>query len=167
MVMVSVGVMFMMNGIVRFIIGPNDQRFSDGQRFIIKAREFKEMTGLDEGLAIRTTQALTVVIAIVLVAALFWFLQKTKTGKAMRAFSDNEDLALLSGIDPDKIVRVHLDIGGCIGDDCWCALWPRQKLQTVHIFSVAVANFLGGNCRRNWAHRLARLLAGLSWRFPK
>ncbi len=106
MVMVSVGVMFMMNGIVRFIIGPNDQRFADGQRFIIKAREFKEMTGLDEGLAIRTTQALTVVIAIVLVAALFWFLQKTKTGKAMRAFSDNEDLALLSGIDPDKIVRV-------------------------------------------------------------
>ncbi len=106
MVMVSVGVMFMMNGIVRFIIGPNDQRFADGQRFIIKAREFKEMTGLDEGLAIRSSQALTVVVAIVLVAALFWYLQKTKTGKAMRAFSDNEDLALLSGIDPDKIVRV-------------------------------------------------------------
>ncbi|MCF6321355.1 MAG: branched-chain amino acid ABC transporter permease [Rhizobiaceae bacterium] len=105
-VMVSVGVMFVMNGLVRFIIGPNDQRFADGQRFLIKAREFKEMTGLDEGLAIRSSQALTVVVAVVLVAALFWYLQKTKTGKAMRAFSDNEDLALLSGIDPDKIVRV-------------------------------------------------------------
>ena len=45
-------------------------------------------------------------IAVILVAALFWFLQKTKTGKAMRAFSDNENLALLSGIDPDKIVRI-------------------------------------------------------------
>ena len=106
MVMVSVGVMFMMNGLVRFVIGPNDQRFGDGERFLIKARAFKEMTGLDEGLAIRTSQAITVVVAIVLVAALFWYLQKTKTGKAMRAFSDNEDLALLSGIDPDKIVRV-------------------------------------------------------------
>ena len=81
MVMVSVGVMFMMNGIVRFIIGPNDQRFADGQRFIIKAREFKEMTGLDEGLAIRTTQALTVVIAIVLVAALFWVSAKNQNRK--------------------------------------------------------------------------------------
>ena len=106
MVMVSVGVMFMMNGLVRFIIGPNDRRFADGERFIIKARELKEMTGLDEGLAIRSSQLLTVVVAVILVIALFWYLQKTKTGKAMRAFSDNEDLALLSGIDPDKIVRV-------------------------------------------------------------
>ena len=106
MVMVSVGVMFVMNGLVRFIIGPNDQRFADGERFLMKARAFKQATGLDEGLAIRTSQVITVVVAIVLVAALFWYLQKTKTGKAMRAFSDNEDLALLSGIDPDKIVRV-------------------------------------------------------------
>ncbi len=104
-VMVSVGVMFVMNGLVRFIIGPNDQRFADGERFLMKARTFKQITGLDEGLAIRSSQALTVVVAMVLVAALFWYLQKTKTGKAMRAFSDNEDLALLSGIDPDKIVR--------------------------------------------------------------
>ncbi len=106
MVMVSVGVMFMMNGLVRFVIGPNDQRFADGERYLMKARAFKQMTGLDEGLAIRTSQVITVVVAIALVAALFWYLQKTKTGKAMRAFSDNEDLALLSGIDPDKIVRV-------------------------------------------------------------
>jgi len=35
---------------------------------------------------------------------LFWFLQRTRTGKSMRAFSDNEDLALLSGINPDKVV---------------------------------------------------------------
>jgi branched-chain amino acid transport system permease protein len=40
------------------------------------------------------------------VAALFWFLQKTRTGKSMRAFSDNEDLALLSGINPDRVVAV-------------------------------------------------------------
>jgi branched-chain amino acid transport system permease protein len=39
-------------------------------------------------------------------AALFWFLQKTRTGKSMRAFSDNEDLALLSGINPDRVVQV-------------------------------------------------------------
>jgi len=101
-----VGVMFIMNGLVRFIIGPSDQRFADGVRFIFKAREFKEWSGLSEGLALRSSQVITIVIAVALVAALFWFLQKTKTGKAMRAFSDNENLALLSGIDPDKIVRI-------------------------------------------------------------
>jgi branched-chain amino acid transport system permease protein len=102
----SMGVMFMTNGIVRFIIGPNDQRFLDGERFIIRARDFKAMTGLSEGLSIKVSQGLTIFFAIMLVIALFWFLQKTRTGKAMRAYSDNEDLALLSGVNPDRVVLV-------------------------------------------------------------
>lgn len=106
LVIVSMGVMFVMNGIVRFIIGVRDIQFADGERFIITAGQFKKMTGLDEGLAIKTTQAITVVVAVIVVALLFWFLNKTRTGKSMRAFSDNEDLALLSGINPDWVVKV-------------------------------------------------------------
>lgn len=104
--MVSLGVMFIMNGLVRIIIGPDTIDFADGARFLITAGEFKTWTGLDEGLAIKSTQALTVVTAVIVVAALFWFLNRTRTGKSMRAFSDNEDLALLSGIDPDRVVRI-------------------------------------------------------------
>ena len=114
MVMASVGVMFAMNGIVRFIIGPNDQNFMDGERFILKARAFKNATGLNEGLAIKSSQLLTVVIAIVLVSALFWFLNKTRTGKSMRAVSDNEDLALLSGISPQRVVLVTWILVGAL-----------------------------------------------------
>ncbi|WGW02893.1 branched-chain amino acid ABC transporter permease [Tropicibacter oceani] len=106
LVMVSLGVMFVYNGITRIILGPDDQNFADGERFLISARDFKAMTGLDEALAIRTTQALTVVVAVIVVAALFWFLNRTRTGKSMRAYSDNEDLALLSGINPEKVERV-------------------------------------------------------------
>jgi branched-chain amino acid transport system permease protein len=106
LVIVSMGVMFVMNGIVRFVIGVDDQSFADGARFVINAREFREMTGLDEGLAIKSTQLITLVTAVVVVAALFWFLNRTRTGKAMRAFSDNEDLALLSGIDPERVVAI-------------------------------------------------------------
>jgi branched-chain amino acid transport system permease protein len=105
-VIASIGVMFILNGIVRFIIGVDDQRFSDGERFIISARTFREMTGLEEGLAFRTTQGLTILIAVIAVALLFWFLNRTRTGKAMRAFSDNEDLALLSGINPERVVVI-------------------------------------------------------------
>ncbi|MFT7106950.1 MAG: branched-chain amino acid transport system permease protein [Yoonia sp.] len=106
LVIVSMGVMFVMNGVVRFIIGVRDIQFADGERFIITAGNFKKMTGLDEGLAIKTTQAITVVVAFIVMALLFWFLNKTRTGKSMRAFSDNEDLALLSGINPDWVVKV-------------------------------------------------------------
>ena len=105
-VIASLGVMFIMNGIVRFLIGVDDQRFADGERFIIRARDFRDMTGLDEGLAFRTTQGITIVVALIAVIALFWFLGRTRTGKSMRAFSDNEDLALLSGINPDRVVLV-------------------------------------------------------------
>ena len=88
---VSMGVMFIMNGVVRFIMS---------------AREFKAMTGLKEGLAIKTTQGLTVIAAVIVVAVLFWFLERTRTGKSMRAYADNEDLALLSGINPERVVMV-------------------------------------------------------------
>lgn len=106
LVIVSLGVTFIMNGIVRFIIGTEDVNFADGGRFVISANDFKQMTGLSEGLAIKSTQAITVVTAIIVVAWLFWFLNKTRTGKSMRAFSDNEDLALLSGINPERVVAI-------------------------------------------------------------
>ena len=104
--MVSIGTMFVTQAIVRIIIGPFDRRFFDGEKFILKANEFKEMTGLNEGLTIKSTQVITLLVTIVVVSILFWFLNKTKTGKSMRAYSDNEDLALLSGIDPKKVVMI-------------------------------------------------------------
>jgi len=112
--MVSIGVMFVINAVVRIIIGPFDRRFFDGERFILKANEFKEMTGLNEGLAIKSTQVLTLFVTIVVVSILFWFLNKTKTGKSMRAYSDNEDLALLSGIDPKRVVMITWMIAGIL-----------------------------------------------------
>jgi len=112
--MVSIGVLFVTQAIVRIIIGPFDRRFFDGERFILKANEFKEMTGLNEGLTIKSTQVLTIVVTIIVVSILFRFLNKTKTGKSMRAYSDNEDLALLSGIDPNKVVMITWMIAGVL-----------------------------------------------------
>ncbi|GAB1480632.1 branched-chain amino acid ABC transporter permease [Paracoccaceae bacterium] len=106
LVIVSAGVMFVMNGLVRIIIGVQERNFADGSRFLLDPKTFKDVTGLAEPLAIKTTAAVTVIVALICVAALFWFLQKTRTGKSMRAFSDNEDLALLSGINPDRVVQV-------------------------------------------------------------
>lgn len=105
-VMASVGVMFIYNALTRFFIGTDDQRFEDGERFVIRVNDFRDWTGLDQGLALRTSQFITLIVMVVVVAFVFWFLQKTRTGKAMRAFSDNEDLALLSGINPDRVVMI-------------------------------------------------------------
>ncbi|MEL6839804.1 MAG: branched-chain amino acid ABC transporter permease [Pseudomonadota bacterium] len=150
LVIVSMGVMFVMNGIVRFIIGVREVNFADGERFLITAREFRTMTGLDEGLAIKTTQVITVVVAFAVMALLFWFLNKTRTGKSMRAFSDNEDLALLSGINPDWVVKVTWMIVGALAttagvlyglDKSFRAFTYFQLL--LPIFAAAIVGGLG------------------------
>ena len=40
LLIVSMGLMFFLGGLIRFIIGPNDQRFFDGERFIFKGAKF-------------------------------------------------------------------------------------------------------------------------------
>jgi branched-chain amino acid transport system permease protein len=89
---VSIGVMFFSGGLIRFIIGPGDKNFFDGE----------------------TTQGITIILTILLVFLLFWFLNKTKTGKSMRAYSDNQELALLSGINPEKVVLITWIITGTL-----------------------------------------------------
>ena len=114
LVIVSTGVMFVMNGLVRMIIGTSEKNFVDGARMALTPQDFKAWTGLAEPLAIKTTAVVSVVVAVICVAFLFWFLQKTRTGKSMRAFADNEDLALLSGINPDRVVMVTWIIAGTL-----------------------------------------------------
>ena len=113
-IIASIGVMFVTAGLIRFIIGPNDQIFTDGARFVFNVRDFKEATGLDEGLALKTPQVVTLVTALICVVALFLFLQKTRTGKSMRAYADNEDLATLSGIDAGRVVMIAWMLSGTL-----------------------------------------------------
>ena len=148
-VIASVGVMFIYNALTRFVIGTDDQRFEDGARFVIRVTDFREMTGLEEGLALRATQVLTVVVMLVTVAAVFWFLQKTRTGKAMRAYSDNEDLALLSGISPDRVVMHHLDPRRRARDHRRHALRPRQVVPPLHLLPAPAADLRRGDRRRH------------------
>ena len=53
-----------------------------------------------------------VLLTIAVIVALHLFLSRTRAGKAMRAVADEPDLALLSGIDRDAVVRLVWVIGG-------------------------------------------------------
>ena len=144
----SIGVMFLTAGLIRFIIGPGDQSFNDGIRFIFSVRDFKNFTGLEQGFGLKTTQALTIGITLFLSISLFWFLNSTKTGKSMRAFSDNEELALLSGIDPNKVVLVTWIIAGSLATFAG-VLYGLDKIYKPFIFlqmllPIFSAAILGG-----------------------
>ena len=147
---VSIGVMFFTGGLIRFIIGPGDRNFFDGERFILKARTFKNITGLNEGLTLKTTQGITIVLSVLLVILLFWFLNKTKTGKSMRAYSDNKELALLSGINPEKVVLITWIITGtlaCVAGTLYGLDKSYKPFTYLHlvlpIFSAAIVGGVG------------------------
>ena len=66
------------------------------------------------GIKIRPDQILILIIVVSLITLLHFFLQKTKMGKAMRATADNMNLALVSGIDTDRIIIWTWGIGGAL-----------------------------------------------------
>ena len=105
-IMASIGIMFLLQGVIRLIIGPDDQLFADGTRFLIKASEFKNFFGLNEGLSLRVSQVSTIILTVVFTGSLFWFLYQTRMGKSMRAYSDNPELARLSGINPERVICI-------------------------------------------------------------
>ena len=66
------------------------------------------------GVKIRPDQILILVTVFGLVVLLYLFLQKTKLGKAMRATADNMELALVSGIDTERVIIMTWGIGGAL-----------------------------------------------------
>jgi len=67
------------------------------------------------GGVIVTNVKLTIfVVAIGLMAGLSWFIQRTWTGKAMRAVATNLDAARLMGIDTDRIIRATFAVGSAL-----------------------------------------------------
>ncbi len=66
------------------------------------------------GITILKAQALVIVAAIVLMIALYLFVQYTKTGKAMRAVAEDQATATLMGIDVDAIIVRTFMLGAAL-----------------------------------------------------
>jgi branched-chain amino acid transport system permease protein/neutral amino acid transport system permease protein len=66
------------------------------------------------GIKMRPDQMLILILVFGLVGSLHLYLQKTKMGKAMRATADNMDLALVSGIDTERVIILTWGIGGAL-----------------------------------------------------
>lgn len=63
------------------------------------------------GIKLRPDQVFILGVVVVVVVSLHLFLEKTKTGKALRATADNLDLARISGINTDAMVAWTWTIG--------------------------------------------------------
>jgi len=66
------------------------------------------------GAMITDIQTLILTVSIILMILLWFFIQKTKLGKAMRAVSDDPIAASVMGIHPEKIVFASFAIGSAL-----------------------------------------------------
>jgi branched-chain amino acid transport system permease protein len=61
---------------------------------------------------IPTVQLFVFFLALLLMFALYWLVERTKLGKAMRAVSEDKEVAKLMGIDVDWIILLTFGVGG-------------------------------------------------------
>ena len=65
-------------------------------------------------LVISSNDVLTVCVTIVLLVAMWWIVQKTRIGTAMRAVSFNQQAALLMGVPVDRIISFTFGLGSAL-----------------------------------------------------
>ena len=97
----SVGVALMTRNLIRTLWGPDNQYYRRGIQFPIRWA----------GLRIKPDHLWILGIALILVIGVHLFLRYTKIGKAMRAMADNMDLAMVTGIDTDRVIMWTWVIG--------------------------------------------------------
>jgi branched-chain amino acid transport system permease protein len=66
------------------------------------------------GFDVPLVQIIVFVAAIILMVLLYWYVDKTKAGKAMRAVSEDKDVARLMGIDINRVIVTTFAIGGAL-----------------------------------------------------
>ncbi|MDI3339668.1 MAG: branched-chain amino acid ABC transporter permease [Sphaerobacter sp.] len=100
---VSLGVAIAMRSLILMIWGPTPRFYVAGIRPTV------QILG---GPRVVTDQLFIIAMAVVLAAAVYVLLYRTTAGRAMRAMADNPDLARVSGINTEAVVRTTWIVSG-------------------------------------------------------
>lgn len=91
-----------------------------------------------------------IAVAVVIMVALTWFTSRTRTGKAMRAVSEDRDAAALMGINVNRTISVTFAIGSGLAAVAGVLLWHKTNLQPtfgampgIKAFTAAVLGGVG------------------------
>ena len=102
----AIGASFFLQYTFRGLYGSGVRAYPD-----VKALE-GEWTIL--GIEILKTQAIVIIASALLLVGLYIFVQKTKTGKSMRAVAQDKDVAALMGIDVDRVIVITFALGAAM-----------------------------------------------------
>jgi branched-chain amino acid transport system permease protein len=109
----SIGVTMMLQGVLRLFGGTATRSFFETEPKLIYRIDMSWL-GAMRPLTVTQPQAAMILLTLVAVIALHLFLSRSRLGKAMRAMSDNPDLAQVSGINTQLVVRTTWLIAGAL-----------------------------------------------------
>lgn len=101
----SLGMSIMLRALIQLIWGPSNFRYNPGIHPAI------EIFG---GIRVKPDQFFIVGMTLLAAVLLYWLLYRTRFGKAMRATSDNPELAEASGIRTDRVRLGTWIVGGAL-----------------------------------------------------
>lgn len=95
------------------------------------------------GILITNIQITVIISTILIFLALYLFLNKTNTGKSLRAISDNKELAQVLGINIDKAILLSFFIGSSIAGLGGILIGIEQNLEPTMGMSLIIKAFTG------------------------
>ncbi len=138
----SIGVSFFMQNAVLGLFGPASKTLPAPPSW---------MSDTYTPLQIEGTKILVMVIAAISMAGLWVFVERTKTGKAMRAVAEDKEIAALMGIDVNRTIVTTFAVGGAmagVAGVLWGLLFRGVSSQTgflpgIKAFTAAVIGGVG------------------------
>lgn len=136
----SFGVALMLRSLVQLIWGPQSLVYDPEIQFPLQIF----------GLHIKPDHLVILAGVIILVILLHLFLQYTKMGKAMRAMSDNMDLAEITGIETERVIMWTWALGAALAAGAGIFLAMDTRLQPfmgwnmlLPVFAAAIMGGIG------------------------
>jgi branched-chain amino acid transport system permease protein len=100
----SIGVSFILQQIMRGFFGSGIKTYP--------VSPLLEGTIVIFGFELLRSQALVISTALLMMAGLYLFVERTKTGRSMRAVAEDKEIAALMGISVDKMIVITFLVGG-------------------------------------------------------
>ena len=140
----SIGVSFFIQNAVMGLLGPATKSYPKLPEWLTKQRSILTFE-------IAGTKIMVVSVAAVSMAGLWYLVERTKTGRAMRAVAEDKEIAALMGINVNRIIVVTFAIGGTmagIGGILWGLLFRSVHHMTgflpgIKAFTAAVVGGIG------------------------
>ncbi|MEM7377401.1 MAG: branched-chain amino acid ABC transporter permease [Pseudomonadota bacterium] len=156
LVIASFGMMLMVRSVIQFSWGVQLKSLQTG---------IQAPMVLFDAIRISPKHVIIVGAALLLMLIVHLILSRTKMGKAMRAMSDSPELAKLTGIDTEQVIRNTWIIGGALAGAAGVLLAYDTHVETMMGFQVLLPTFAAailGGIGKPYGAMLGGLIIGLA-----